>query len=248
MIQVEIELIQLRLKIETSDSYLEGYIWHPTAGELNGRTGGSPLQDKGKGEWCNGWRRKKGAKEGNGVPTEALWGPRFAADVRTRVFNLLWPIILQNHVPTKRFFHSVSCVLRHFRSFLPKSLHRRHLCAQNVGFFPKLLQRQQTLSRPLYHTWLIWWNFAYFIPTMSVWTLMFLSTLCLYAGYKHWAYQAVKGDSSGSKVTFFLNIIILIAWYSRSSSSLPTSSIRFVSSIIHSDSYSTGSSIAPAHS
>ncbi|PAV59723.1 hypothetical protein WR25_23705 [Diploscapter pachys] len=52
---------------------------------------------------------------------------------------------------------------------------------------------------PLYHTWLIWWNFAYFIPTMFVWTLMFLSTLCLYAGYKHWAYQAVKGDSSGSE-------------------------------------------------
>ncbi|PIO71895.1 MBOAT family protein [Teladorsagia circumcincta] len=73
-------------------------------------------------------------------------------------------------------------------------------------FLRALIDDIFTHGMPFHHFWLIGWNFKHFIPTMFVWTLMFLSTFLPYATFKIWAHTPAKVVSVKSETRIAMKL------------------------------------------
>ncbi|CAI5454864.1 unnamed protein product [Caenorhabditis angaria] len=87
----------------------------------------------------------------------------------------------------KVFIERESLLTTEFRNGNMKIVYNWFTAVFILFFLRALVDDIFVHKMPLYHTWLIWWNFESFFSTMSVWTGMFLSTIGIYYAFQTWA-------------------------------------------------------------
>ncbi|VDP45421.1 unnamed protein product [Heligmosomoides polygyrus] len=80
-------------------------------------------------------------------------------------------------------------------------------------FMRALLDDVFTHGMPFHHFWLISWNFQHFIPTMLVWSLMFISTFVPYAIFKFWAHAPAKAVGVKSELHMLLAYMLYTSMF-----------------------------------
>ncbi|KAK6011186.1 hypothetical protein OSTOST_23740, partial [Ostertagia ostertagi] len=80
-------------------------------------------------------------------------------------------------------------------------------------FLRALIDDIFTHGMPFHHFWLIGWNFKHFLPTMLVWSLMFLSTFLPYATFKIWAHAPAKVVSVKSELPMLTAYIVYLTTF-----------------------------------
>ncbi|CAB3400531.1 unnamed protein product [Caenorhabditis bovis] len=120
-------------------------------------------------------------------------------------------VVIKNVAPTKRkefkekmFAVRESLLTTEFRNGNMQIVHNC-FCAVFILFFLRATIEDVFIHKmPLYHTWLIWWNFEKFIPTMMVWTGMFISTIGVFYAYRLWSTISTNSDNVKHHIPFII--------------------------------------------
>ncbi|CAD6187514.1 unnamed protein product [Caenorhabditis auriculariae] len=99
---------------------------------------------------------------------------------------------LQRVFKEKTFIARESLLTTEFRNGNMQIIYNGFAAVFILFFLRALISDIFVHGVPLHHTWLIWWNFRDFIPTMLVWSAMFASTFLVYSAFKLWAHVPAK--------------------------------------------------------
>ncbi|CAA92217.1 O-acyltransferase [Caenorhabditis elegans] len=111
----------------------------------------------------------------------------------------------------KTFVVRESLLTSEFRNGHMKIIYNCFTAAFLLFFLRAMIDDILVHKMPFHHTWLIWWNFQNFIPTMAVWTGMFLSTIGVYYAYEHWSTIPSKNTDLASNLPFVTAYVTYLA-------------------------------------